>query len=55
VLGAVVLSCLKFWLSAEIPSAWPFVLAGITLLITVALQHGLWGGLQQLRIWKAAS
>jgi len=55
VLGAVVLSCLKFWLSAEIPSAWPFVLAGITLLITVALQHGLWGGLQKLRIWKAAS
>lgn len=55
VLGAVIISCLKFWLSAEIPSAWPFVLAGITLLITVALQNGLWGGWQQLRAWRAAS
>jgi urea transport system permease protein len=55
VLGAVILNCLKFWLSAEIPSAWPFVLAGITLLITVALQNGLWGGLQQLRALRATA
>lgn len=54
VLGAVVISCLKFWLSAEIPSVWPFVLAGITLLITVGLQNGLWGGWQLLRTrWQS--
>jgi urea transport system permease protein len=55
VLGAVIICCLKFWLSAEFPSAWPFVLAGITLLITVTLQNGLLGGIQQLRTWRATA
>lgn len=55
VLGAAIISCLKFWLSAEIPSLWPFVLAGITLLITVALRNGLWGGWQQWRTARAAA
>ncbi len=42
VLGAVLVTSLKFWLSASMPSMWPFILAGITLLITVGLKNGLW-------------
>ncbi len=44
VLGAILVNSLKFWLSARAPSVWPFMLAGITLLITVGLQNGLWSG-----------
>lgn len=42
VLGAVLVTSLKFWLSASMPSVWPFILAGTTLLITVGLKNGLW-------------
>lgn len=48
VLGAILVNGLKFWLSAQIPSLWPFILAGITLLITVVLGNGLWGGVMTL-------
>jgi urea transport system permease protein len=48
VIGAVLVNGLKFWLSAELPSVWPFILAGITLLITVALGNGLWSGATSL-------
>ena len=42
VLGAVLVTSLKFWLSASLPSLWPFILAATTLLITVGLKNGLW-------------
>ena len=42
VLGAVLVTSLKFWLSASMPSLWPFLLAATTLLITVGLKNGLW-------------
>jgi urea transport system permease protein len=42
VLGAVLVTSLKFWLSSSIPSLWPFILAATTLLITVGLKNGLW-------------
>lgn len=42
VLGAVLVTSLKFWLSASLPSIWPFILAVITLSITVGLKNGLW-------------
>jgi urea transport system permease protein len=48
ILGAVLISTMKFWLSSLAPSVWPFILAGVTLLITVALSNGLWGGMKQL-------
>jgi urea transport system permease protein len=48
VLGAVLVNSLKFWLSAQLPSVWPFILAGTTLLITVGLGNGLWSGGQWL-------
>jgi len=48
VLGAVLVTSLKFWLSASMPSVWPFILAGTTLLITVGLKNGLWSGGQWL-------
>ncbi|MFT5589245.1 MAG: urea transport system permease protein [Bradyrhizobium sp.] len=48
ILGAVLVNGLKFWLSALVPSAWPFILAGVTLLITVALSNGLWSGVRLL-------
>eukprot|EP01038_Epipyxis_sp_PR26KG_P002947 gene2947-4183_t len=52
VLGAVLVNGLKFWLSAQAPRVWPFILAGITLVITVCLGNGLWstvGALQRPR------
>jgi urea transport system permease protein len=49
VLGAVLVNGLKFWLSAEAPSLWPFILAGATLVITVALRNGLWSAAALLR------
>ena len=39
--GATVIQSLKFWLTAFIPEAWPFVLAGLVLVVTVALPNGL--------------
>jgi urea transport system permease protein len=48
VLGAVLVNGLKFWLSASLPSVWPFVLAGATLLITIGLSNGLWSAGQRL-------
>ena len=43
VVGAVLVNVLKFWLSAAAPSVWPFMLAGVTLLITISMVRGLWG------------
>ena len=43
VVGAVLVNALKFWLSAAAPSVWPFLLAGVTLLITISMVRGLWG------------
>lgn len=48
ILGAALVNGLKFWLSALVPSAWPFILAGVTLLITLVLSDGLWGGVRLL-------
>jgi urea transport system permease protein len=48
VLGAILVNALKFWLSAEAPSVWPFVLAGVTLFITVVMNNGLAGGIATL-------
>ena len=39
--GATLIQSLKFWLTAFIPEAWPFVLAGLVLVVTVALPNGL--------------
>ena len=39
--GATVIQSLKFWLTAFIPEAWPFVLSGLVLAVTVALPNGL--------------
>lgn len=54
VLGAVLVTSLKFWLSASLPSVWPFILAGTTLLITVGLKNGLWSAIPWLatKRWK---
>jgi urea transport system permease protein len=55
VLGAILVNSLKFWLSALAPSMWPFILAAVTLLITVCLTNGLWSGATMLlRARKAA-
>ncbi len=43
VVGAVLVNVLKFWLSAAAPSVWPFILAGVTLVITISMVRGLWG------------
>jgi len=48
IIGAILVNGLKFWLSAKAPSVWPFILAAVTLLITIGLSNGLWGGTLQL-------
>lgn len=41
VIGAAIISALKFWLSGFAPDLWPFILAGVVLLVVVALPNGL--------------
>lgn len=55
VLGAVLVNGLKFWLSARMPTVWPFILAGTTLAITVGLSNGLWSAASLLRRRKGAA
>ncbi len=44
--GAILVNGLKFWLSAQWPAVWPFILAGVTLVIVVAFGNGVWGTLK---------
>ncbi|PLZ03045.1 urea ABC transporter permease subunit UrtC [Burkholderia sp. WAC0059] len=46
IVGAILVNGLKFWLSARLPSVWPFILAAVTLAITVYLGGGLWGAVR---------
>ncbi|NEU12759.1 urea ABC transporter permease subunit UrtC [Methylobacterium sp. BTF04] len=41
VIGAVAINALKFWLSAALPEAWPFILSGLVLVVVLALPNGL--------------
>jgi urea transport system permease protein len=41
VIGAILISALKFWLSGFAPDLWPFILAGVVLLVVVTLPNGL--------------
>ena len=41
VIGAVTVNALKFWLSAALPDAWPFVLSGLVLVVVLGLPNGL--------------
>ncbi|WP_430913035.1 urea ABC transporter permease subunit UrtC [Methylobacterium sp. sgz302541] len=41
VIGAVAINALKFWLSAAMPEAWPFILSGLVLVVVLALPNGL--------------
>lgn len=40
-LGAILISALKFVLTAMAPDLWPFILSGLVLLVVVLLQNGL--------------
>jgi urea transport system permease protein len=46
IVGAIVVNGLKFWLTAQLPALWPFILAGVTLVIVVYFSNGLWGALK---------
>ncbi len=46
IVGAILVNGLKFWLSAQWPAVWPFILAGVTLVIVVAFSNGVWGTLK---------
>jgi urea transport system permease protein len=46
IVGAILVNGLKFWLSSQLPSVWPFILAGVTVAITVYFGNGLWGTLK---------
>jgi urea transport system permease protein len=46
IVGAIVVNGLKFWLTAQLPALWPFILAGVTLVIVVYFSNGLWGTLK---------
>ena len=41
IIGAVVISGLKFWLTGFLPEAWPFILAILVLIVVTALPNGL--------------
>ena len=41
VIGAILVNGLKFWLSAAMPEAWPFILSGLVLLVVLGLPNGL--------------
>jgi urea transport system permease protein len=46
IVGAILVNGLKFWLTAQLPAVWPFILAGATLLIVVYFRNGVWGTLK---------
>jgi urea transport system permease protein len=56
VIGAAIISALKFWLTGFMPEAWPFILAGVVLVVVTLLPNGLLdlriGRLSALRSWK---
>jgi urea transport system permease protein len=41
VIGAAVISALKFWLTGFAPDLWPFILALLVLIVVVYLPNGL--------------
>ncbi|MBS0123110.1 urea ABC transporter permease subunit UrtC [Thetidibacter halocola] len=41
VIGAIIISALKFWLTGFVPEAWPFILAGVVLVVVTLLPNGL--------------
>ena len=41
VIGAAIISALKFWLTGFVPELWPFILAGVILLVVTLLPNGL--------------
>lgn len=41
VIGAVIISALKFWLTGFMPEAWPFILAVVVLVVVTLLPNGL--------------
>jgi urea transport system permease protein len=46
IVGAIVVNGLKFWLTSQLPAVWPFILAGVTLVIVVYFSNGVWGTLK---------
>jgi urea transport system permease protein len=46
IVGAIVVNGLKFWLTAQLPAVWPFILAAVTLVIVVYFSNGVWGTLK---------
>jgi urea transport system permease protein len=46
IVGAIVVNGLKFWLTAQLPAVWPFILAAVTLVIVVCFSNGVWGTLK---------
>jgi len=41
IIGAILINAIKFWFSAAAPDLWPFILAGIVMLVIFALPNGL--------------
>lgn len=52
VIGAVVISALKFWLTGFAPDLWPFILSLLVLLVVVGLPNGLTD--LRLPFWRRA-
>ncbi len=40
-IGAVLVNAIKFWLSFAAPDIWPFILAGIIVLVVLVFPNGL--------------
>ncbi|MGF1526769.1 MAG: urea ABC transporter permease subunit UrtC [Candidatus Competibacterales bacterium] len=56
-LGAAVINGLKFWLTGFVPDLWPFIVAGLVLVVVVVFPNGLLDLLQrpQRRVGEVAS
>ena len=51
VIGATIISALKFWLTGFVPEAWPFILAIVVLVVVTVLPNGLLD-LRPQMLWK---
>ena len=49
IIGAIVISAAKTWLTGSLPETWLFVLGGLFVLVTLAMPKGIIGIAQQLK------
>lgn len=54
IIGAILINAVKFWFSSAAPDLWPFILAGLVILVIFALPNGLTDFASQYSRWLGA-